>query len=94
MICTQRRFKNLGYASMLLDGFVENVRKETNDETKSVKIVLSSVDEVVSYYQRYGFEVVDYTLDSHPYLMRFEKCEPDKLYTVMELNISTHASPF
>jgi hypothetical protein len=85
MICTQRRFKKLGYASMLLDGFVEQVRDETKNATKSVKVVLSSVDEVVSYYQRYGFEVVDSTLESHPYLMRFEKCEPDKLYTVMEL---------
>jgi ribosomal protein S18 acetylase RimI-like enzyme len=94
MICTQRRFKNLGYASMLLDGFVEKVREDTKDEPKTVKIVLSSVDEVVSYYQRYGFEVVDYTLESHPYLMRFEKCDSDKMYTVMELNISTHASPF
>ncbi len=87
MICTQRRFKKLGYASMLLDGFVERIREETKNSTKSVKIVLSSVDEVVSYYQRYGFEAVDYTLESHPYLMRFEKCEPDKLYTVMELKI-------
>ena len=87
MICTQRRFKKLGYASMLLDGFVEQVRDETKNATKSVKVVLSSVDEVVSYYQRYGFEVVDSTLESHPYLMRFEKCEPDKLYTVMELKV-------
>jgi hypothetical protein len=85
MICTQRRFKKLGYASMLLDGFIERVRDETKTSTKSVKIVLSSVDEVVSYYQRYGFEVVDSTLESHPYLMRFEKYEQDKLYTVMEL---------
>ena len=87
MICTQRRFKKLGYASMLLDGFVKKVRDETKTSTKLVKIVLSSVDEVVSYYQRYGFEVVDSTLELHPYLMRFEKCEPDKLYTVMELTV-------
>jgi predicted GNAT family N-acyltransferase len=87
MICTQRRFKKLGYASMLLDGFVERIREETKNSTKSVKIVLSSVDEVVSYYQRYGFEAVDYTLESHPYLMKFEKYEPDKIYTVMELKI-------
>lgn len=87
MICTQRRFKNLGYASMMLDGFVEKIREETKAETKSVKIVLSSVDDVVSYYQRYGFEAVDYTLEAHPYLMRFEKCDPDKMYTVMELKI-------
>lgn len=87
MICTQRRFKKLGYASMLLDGFVERIREETKNSTKSVKIVLSSVDEVVSYYQKYGFEAVDYTLESHPYLMRFETYEPDKIYTIMELQI-------
>jgi hypothetical protein len=84
IICTQRRFKNLGYATMLLDGFVQKVREETKEFTK---IVLSSLDEVVSYYQKYGFEAVDCSLESHPYLMQFEKVDDNKMYTVMELAI-------
>jgi hypothetical protein len=87
MICTQRRFKSLGYASMLLNGFVERVKKETQNTQKGVKIALSSVDEVVSYYQKYGFDVVDCSFENYPYLMRFERCEPDKIYSVMELKI-------
>ena len=55
IICTQQRFKKLGYATMLLDGFMQRVREETKNTQKKVKIVLSSLDEVVSYYQKYGF---------------------------------------
>lgn len=87
MICTQRKFKKLGYASMLLNGFVEKVREETKNTDKKVKIILSSVDDVVSYYQQYGFDVVDYTLENYPYLMCFEKYQDSKMYTVMELSI-------
>jgi hypothetical protein len=87
IICTQRRFKKLGYATMLLDGFVKRVQDETKCTNKKVKIVLSSLDEVVSYYQKYGFEAVDCSLDNHPYLMQFETVENDKMYTIMELVI-------
>jgi len=88
IICTQQRFKKLGYATMLLDGFIERVREETQSSTKKVKIVLNSLDNVVSYYQKYGFEVVDCSFEDYPYLMRFEKIEHDKMYNVMELKIN------
>jgi len=52
-----------------------------------MKIVLSSLDEVVSYYQKYGFEAVDCSFENYPYLQRFEQHEEDKLYTIMELII-------
>ncbi len=87
IICTQECFRNLGYARKLLDGFVENIKKETKETDKSVKIVLSSVDETVSFYQRYGFEVVDCSLENYPYLRKFEKCDPNKICTVMEFQI-------
>jgi len=87
IICTQQRFKKLGYATMLLDGFIERVREETKGSEKKVKIVLSSLDNVVSYYQKYGFEVVDCSFEHYPYLMRFEKIEDNKMYNVMELKI-------
>lgn len=87
MICTQRRFKNMGYATKLLNGFIERINEESSNNIKKVKIVLSSVDEVVSYYQNYGFEVADYTLENYPYLMYFEKYDDTKIYTIMELNV-------
>lgn len=87
MICTQRRFKNLGYATTLLNGFVEKVRADTVESTRPVKIVLSALDEVVSYYQKYGFDAVDCELKNYPYLARFEKCDESKIYTIMELRI-------
>jgi len=87
IICTQRRFKNLGYATALLNGFVEKIREETVDAVVPVKVVLSSIDEAVSYYQKYGFEVVDCTMENYPYLAKFENYDETKMYTIMELNV-------
>ena len=85
LMCTHRRFKNMGYATMLLDGFIESVKHSNAD--KKTKFILSSVDEAVSYYQCRGFVAVDYSLENYPELMRFEKFEKDKMYTVMEMII-------
>jgi len=108
MICTHRRFKNMGYATMLLDGFIESIKNsdaitpfrisdaqrrhpvslnENWCNKEHTKIILSSVDEAVSYYQCRGFVAVDDSLENYPELMRFEKFEKDKMYTVMEMII-------
>lgn len=89
MICTHRRFKNMGYATMLLDGFIESVKHSNTEKNadEKTKIILSSVDAAVSYYQCRGFEVVDDSLENYPELMRFEKFEKDKMYSVMEMEI-------
>ena len=87
MICTYRRFKNMGYATMLLDGFIESIKYYNADSRNGSKIILSSVDEAVSYYQCRGFVAVDDSLENYPELMRFEKFEKDKMYTVMEMTI-------
>ena len=89
LICTHRRFKNMGYATMLLDGFIESVKHSNTEKNadEKTKIILSSVDAAVSYYQCRGFEVVDDSLENYPELMRFEKFEKDKMYTVMEMTV-------
>ena len=87
VISTQQELRGKGYATQLLNGFVERVKEETINSKKKVKIVLSSLDEVVSYYQKYGFEAVDCSFDNYPYLKCFEKYDEEKIYTVMELNI-------
>jgi hypothetical protein len=61
--------------------------RETKNSSKKVKIVLSSLDEVVSYYQKYGFEVADCSFDNYPYFKYFEKYDDEKLCTIMELDI-------
>ena len=82
IICTHRKFRGLGYATMLMDGFVEKIRL-----TGTSKIILSSLDDVVSYYQKYGFEVVDCDLSAYPGLARFEKHDKSKIDSIMELVI-------
>jgi predicted GNAT family N-acyltransferase len=75
----------MGYGTLLLDGFMIKINEETKNINKNVKVVLSALDDVVSYYQKYGFEVVDYNFDSYPYLQQFEKCDDTKMYTIMVL---------
>ena len=87
VISTDKEFRGQGYATKLLNGFVEKVKEETKTSPKKVKIVLSSIDEVVSYYQKYGFEVVDCSFENYPYFKYFEKFDEEKIYTVMELDI-------
>jgi len=74
MICTHRKFRGLGYATMLLNGFV----------TGSARILLSALDDVVSYYQNCGFEVIDCDLCNYSGLAKFEKQDDEKMYSVME----------
>jgi len=88
LISTEPECRGKGYATALLDGFISRVREETKQSTKKVKIVLSSLDEVVSYYQMYGFEVVDCSFDNYPFFKLFEKHDPDKMCTIMEFSIS------
>lgn len=89
MICTKQRFKKLGYASALLDDFIKRVKKETEHISSDykVKIALSSLDNVVSYYEHYGFKMTSNNIRDHPLLMRYEKYEKDKDYHIMELDI-------
>ena len=81
MICTHRKFRGMGYATMLLEGFIKKIWGQ------NVRIVLSALDDVVSYYQKIGFEVVDCDLAEYPGLSRFEKQDDSKMYSVMELII-------
>ena len=87
VISTDKEFRGQGYATKLLNEFVEKVKDETKTSPKKVKIVLSSLDEVVSYYQKYGFEAVDCSFENYPYFKYFEKFDEEKIYTVMELDI-------
>jgi GNAT superfamily N-acetyltransferase len=88
--CTKRKFRNQGYASKLLDGFVERIKEENKDiqiKEQTIKIILSSVEESVLFYESYGFKWTRESITEHPLLMRFERYDPKKEYFIMELNI-------
>ena len=89
LICTKHKFRNQGYASKLLDGFVERVKKENQnrDLNRKVKIILSSVEEAVLFYESYGFRWTRESLEHHPLLMCYEKYEKEKEYFILELEL-------
>jgi hypothetical protein len=87
--CTKRQFRNQGYASKLLDGFIERIKKENeNNPACTLKIILSSVEESVLFYESYGFKWTRESITDHSMLMRFEKYDPKKEYFIMEFIIS------
>jgi ribosomal protein S18 acetylase RimI-like enzyme len=80
--CTKRKFRNQGYASKLLDGLIERIKSENSENT--IKIILSSVEESVIFYESYGFKWTRESITDHTILMRFERYEPNKEYFIME----------
>jgi GNAT superfamily N-acetyltransferase len=92
MICTKKSFKNLGYASRLLDDFIIHVKKKhTSDNIKNkyknIKIVLNSLESAVTFYEKYGFKWVIGSLKDHEELMKYEEYEDNKEYFILELSI-------
>jgi ribosomal protein S18 acetylase RimI-like enzyme len=86
MICTKNKFKKYGYASMLLDDFIQHIKdKHGDDTTKNIKIILSSVESAVTFYETYGFRWTRESLLEHPTLTHYEKYEEGKEYFILEL---------
>ena len=86
MICTKRSFKNMGYASKLLDDFIDHIRNNRTDDS-SCKIVLSSIESAVTFYEQYGFKWMRTSLNDYPKLMEFERYDESKEYFILELQI-------
>jgi len=88
MLCTKPSFRNKGYASKLLDGFIEKIRSLIDsNQNKKIKIVLSSVENAVLFYESYGFRWTTDKLSDHKVLIQSEKNEKDKEYFIMEMII-------
>lgn len=83
MLCTKQKFRNQGYASKLLDGFIEKIQSPK----MKTKIILSSIESAVLFYESYGFRWTIDTLSDHDILMETEKKEEGKEYFIMELTI-------
>jgi GNAT superfamily N-acetyltransferase len=88
LICTKRKFRNQGYASKLLDSFIERIKQENiNKNGIKIKIILSSTEESVLFYESYGFRWTSESLTDHPLLMDYEKHQEEKEYFILELLI-------
>jgi hypothetical protein len=88
--CTKRGFRNMGYASKLFDGLKERIVKEQQKRPHlRPKMVLSSLEEAVLFYENYGFRWTRESLDKHPVLMQYETYHPEKEYFIMEYYIES-----
>jgi ribosomal protein S18 acetylase RimI-like enzyme len=85
LICTKFRFRGQGYGSKMLDNFIERIKEENKCKSKmKVKIILSSLEEAVLFYEGYGFRWTRESLEEHPMLMRYEKYDEKKEYFILE----------
>ena len=88
--CTSYKFRGQGYGSKLLDEFQKRIREECAADIENhidVKIILSSIEESVLFYEAYGFRWTRENIKAHPLLMRYENYEEGKEYFIMELVI-------
>jgi ribosomal protein S18 acetylase RimI-like enzyme len=86
--CTHPKFRNQGYASKLLDGVIERIKNENADSAGCViKIILSSVEESVVFYERYGFKWTRQPITQHRMLLKYEKYDKNKEYFIMEYTV-------
>lgn len=83
LICTKQRFKKLGYASSLLSDFIQYVKGKNKDYSR--KIILSSIESAVTFYEKYGFKWTREVLTDYPVLMEYEKYSEQKEYFILKL---------
>lgn len=87
LICTKHQYKNMGYASSLLDDFITHIKQKHRGKTRTTKIVLSSLETAVTYYEKYGFVWTRNSLLDYPDLLVYEEYEEGKEYYMMELTV-------
>ena len=86
LLCTKRRFRNMGYASLLLDKFIQIIKNEKEKEQQpTTKIVLNSVETAVLFYESYGFRWIYKNIECYNQLLEYEKSTNDKENFIMEL---------
>lgn len=85
--CTKRSFRGQGYGTILLDNLQERI-KEDNTQNRTCKIILSSIEEAVLFYEAYGFRWTRQSIIDHPILVKYESYQKGKEYFIMELVIN------
>jgi len=56
LIATSYKFRKYGYASLLITEFIEYIKTKYLEKYTHINIILDSVEEVVSFYERIGFQ--------------------------------------
>jgi ribosomal protein S18 acetylase RimI-like enzyme len=84
LTCTKRQFRGNGYATSLLNGLVARIRKDMGTDSGPAKILLSSVEDAVLFYEAYGFHWTRESISTYPVLMEYEAYDEAKEYFVME----------
>ena len=85
MICTKPKFKKLGYASNLLTDFIQKLKNKKEEDNKEYKIILSSIESAVTFYESYGFRWTRKSITDYPILMQTEKYDENHEYFIMEM---------
>lgn len=88
LICTKRKFRNLGYASILLTNFIQYIKDKNANNDKKIKIILSSIEEAVVFYENFGFRWTRESINKHKILLFYEKYDETKEYYILEYEIT------
>ena len=83
--CTKRSFRGQGYASKLLDELTNRIKNENKANPCIRKIILSSIENAVLFYESSGFRWTRESILEHSVLLQYESYEKDKEYFILEL---------
>jgi len=84
--CTDTEFRGKGYASKMMDGFIDRIRQENRkNKDCEIKITLNSFETSVLFYENYGFRWTNESILKYPRLLNHETYDEEKTYFIMEL---------
>ena len=87
--CTKQQFRGQGYGTKLFDGFLDRIREENKNTKKKVKVILSSLETSVLFYESYGFKWTRKCIKEYPKFLEYESYEKNKENFMMELEVNT-----
>ena len=73
-LSTHHKFRGMGYGKIILDEFIELVRRPNKD----IQLILRTVEKSKSFYLLYGFEQIDLTRE-YKLFKKYELIEPDDI---------------
>jgi hypothetical protein len=84
LIFTVTKYRNMGYATIMLDKFIEYILKKHTSNQK-IKFILSSTENAFTFYLYSGFELTQELLSDHKILTKYERNDKNKEYYIFEL---------
>lgn len=82
LMCTKFKFRGLGYASLLMNDFIQYIKNINSTCQKN--IIVSSVEEAVTFYESHGFKWTRENITNYPMLLEYEKYEDGKEYFILK----------